>query len=455
VNAARPAIRPEAGHPPDPYALADILRLVTAYYVEQSEPGVPTERVSFGTSGRRVSSLSHSFNERHSLAITQAICLFRRMEEIDGPLSLGCDTRVLSRPACATALELVAANDVPATTAANEGYTPTPVISRAIVAWNRAGAGQRSDGFIITPSRTPPEDPGLKYNPPHGGPASTEGTRWIDGRENALLSGKCVVRVPYERALHASGTRRHDYVTGHITDLAAVLEMEAIRASGPQLAVDAQGGTGIDYWARIGERDGLHFTALDDAADHSFRFMRRDSDGKIRKIRMGPSSSYAMKGLIGLKDGYDLASAWDTDHDRHGFVTRSAGLMPPNHSLAVMADHLLAYRTEWKGDVAIARNVASSGIIDRVAAQETSPARDAGRLQRVRRWAERRHAWLRRGGKCQCDLPRAKRPGLDKGQGRHRRLPALRRDHGSSGKERGRPLCLADRRDRAVLLPTQ
>lgn len=361
-----PAVDPEAGRAPGPGELADIPRLLTAYYVERPDPAVPEERVSFGTSGHRGSPLNRTFNERHILAITQAICLFRRRKGIDGPLFLGIDTHALSRPAFASALEVLAANDVCVMIAENEGYTPTPVISRAIIAWNRRGGGGRADGIVITPSHNPPEDGGLKYNPPHGGPASTEVTRWIEDRANAILAGNGIKRTPYERALRSPATRRHDYVTRYIADLAAVLDLDAVRAAGLHLAVDALGGAGIGYWARISERYGLDLTVLDDTADPTFRFMRRDWDGRIR---MDPSSPYAMQGLVGLKGEYDLAFACDTDHDRHGIVTRGAGLMPPNQYLAVMADHLLTHRPEWKREAAIAKTVVSSGIIDRVAAR--------------------------------------------------------------------------------------
>lgn len=366
MSGASGAIHPEAGRPPDLHHLADIPRLLTAYYVEQPDPMLPGERVSFGTSGHRGSSLRRSFNERHILVITEAICRFRRKEAIDGPLFLGCDTHALSRPAFATTLEVLAANGVPVMIAEDEGYTPTPVISRAIIAWNRSGSRGRADGIVITPSHNPPEDGGFKYNPPHGGPAPTEVTRWIEQQANALLAESSLSRIPYKRALHVGSTRRYDYVGTYTADLAAVLDMEAIRSSGLHLAVDALGGAGLGYWGRIGERYGLDLTVLNDVADPSFRFMCRDWDGKIR---MDPSSPYAMHALVGLKDAYDLAFACDTDHDRHGIVAKTAGLMPPNHYLAVMADHLLTQRTNWPRDVAIGKTIVSSGIIDRVAAR--------------------------------------------------------------------------------------
>ncbi|MFC5069108.1 phosphoglucomutase (alpha-D-glucose-1,6-bisphosphate-dependent) [Flaviflagellibacter deserti] len=357
------SVNPNAGRLTDLRDLADIPSLVVAYYAERPDPGVVEQRVSFGTSGHRGSSLTRSFNERHILAVTQAICEYRKKEGIDGPLFIGLDTHALSRPAFVTALEVLAAHDVTVMVAANNDFTPTPVISRAILAYNRRRQSGLSDGIVITPSHNPPGDGGFKYNPPHGGPAGSAVTGWIEGRANELLGGAEIARVSYEQALRAPTTVQHDYVTAYVDDLASVIDLEAIRASGLHLAVDALGGAGIHYWHRIAERYGLDLTVLNDVYDPTFRFITRDWDGKIR---MDPSSPDAMRSLIGLKDDFDLAFACDTDHDRHGIVTKSAGLMQPNHYLAAAIDYLITHRPDWKPDIAIGKTVVSSSIIDRV-----------------------------------------------------------------------------------------
>ncbi len=360
------SVNPNAGRLTDLRDLADIPSLVVAYYSERPDPGIVEQRVSFGTSGHRGSSLTRSFNERHILAVTQAICEYRKKEGIDGPLFIGADTHALSRPAFVTALEVLAAHGVNVMVAANNDFTPTPVISRAILVYNRGRTSGLSDGIVITPSHNPPGDGGFKYNPPHGGPAGSAVTGWVEGRANELLGGGEIARVSYEKALRAPTTVQHDYITAYVDDLASVIDLEAIRASGLHLAVDALGGAGINYWHRIVERYGLDLTVLNDVYDPTFRFITRDWDGKIR---MDPSSPDAMRSLIGLKDDFDLAFACDTDHDRHGIVTKSAGLMQPNHYLAAAIDYLITHRPEWKPDIAIGKTVVSSSIIDRVVAR--------------------------------------------------------------------------------------
>jgi phosphoglucomutase len=358
-------ISSKAGLPADPACLVDIPRLITAYYEDGPDISVRTQRVTFGTSGHRGSSLAHSFNEAHILAITQAICQFRKDHKIDGPLFMGFDTHALSMPAFQTALEVLAAHDVHVMIAAGDEFTPTPTVSHAIVNYNRGRQSGRADGIVITPSHNPPEFGGFKYNPPHGGPAETTVTDWIEAKANEILSNTAnVKRMPYEQALGASTTERYDFLGTYIADLTNVIDMDAIRGSGLHLAMDALGGAGIHYWHRLAELYGLDLTILNADADPTFRFMTYDWDGKIR---MDPSSPYAMRGLVGLKDKYDLAFACDTDHDRHGIVTKSEGLMQPNHYLAVAADYLLSHRPEWKHDLGIGKTIVSSGIIDRVA----------------------------------------------------------------------------------------
>jgi phosphoglucomutase len=359
---------PDAGLPADPARLADIPRLITAYYEGQPDGAVRSQRVAFGTSGHRGSSLDHSFNDRHILAITQAICLFRKKRKIDGPLFMGFDTHALSQPAFATALEVLAAHGVHTMISAGDEYTPTPAVSSAIIGYNRGRKTGRADGIVITPSHNPPESGGFKYNPPHGGPAETEITKWIETKANEILSDPAEIkRLPYEQALCAATTERYDYLGAYVVGLANVIDMEALRASGLHLAVDALGGAGIHYWHRVAELYGLDLTVLNAVADPTFRFMHYDWDGKIR---MDPSSPDAMGGLIGLKNDYDLAFACDTDHDRHGIVTKGEGLMPPNHYLAVAADYLLSHRPAWKQDAGIGKTVVSSSIIDRVAKRQ-------------------------------------------------------------------------------------
>ena len=357
-----------AGKPADRSTLVDVSKLVAAYYSEVPDATVPAQRVAFGTSGHRGSSFDRSFNERHILAISQAICLYRREKQIEGPLFMGADTHALSMPALKSALEVLAANGVDTVLADDDEFTPTPVISHAILTHNRLRKGGLADGIVITPSHNPPRDGGFKYNPPHGGPAGTETTRWIEAKANefmeSALSG--VKRIPIEKALKASTTHRHDYRTAYISDLGQVLDMDAIKASKISLGVDPLGGAGVHYWPLIAERYGLNLTVVSDVVDPTFRFMTVDWDGKIR---MDPSSAYAMQRLIGLKDRFQIAFACDTDHDRHGIVTRSSGLLPPNHYLSAAIYYLFQHRPRWSPDAAVGKTLVSSQMIDRVAAR--------------------------------------------------------------------------------------
>lgn len=361
-------MHPLAGKPAPPSILVDVPRLVTAYYENRIDPSVPAHRVLFGTSGHRGSPFEHGFNEGHILAITQAICQYRRGKGIDGPLFLGADTHALSVPASASALEVLGANGVDVLISERDDYTPTPAVSHAILTYNRDRKTGLSDGIVVTPSHNPPDNGGFKYNPPNGGPADTDVTRWIESRANEILGtgSRDVKRMPFERALSSATTRRHDYRTAYVNDLGTVLDMEAVRSSGLRLGVDPLGGAGIHYWGAIAERYGLDLTVVNEVVDPTFRFMTVDWDGRIR---MDPSSPFAMQGLIGLKDRFDIAFACDTDHDRHGIVTRTGGLLPPNHSLSVMVFYLFQNRPAWSGRAAVGKTVVSSQMIDRVAAK--------------------------------------------------------------------------------------
>ena len=363
---------PLAGRPAEPGMLVDVPRLITAYYTEAPDPSVPEQRVAFGTSGHRGTAFNRSFNEGHILAITQAICLHRKRQGVDGPLYLGIDTHALAIPAYATALEVLAANGVEVMLAAGDEYTPTPVISHAILSYNRGRTTGLADGIVITPSHNPPRDGGFKYNPPNGGPAESAVTGWIEAKANELLESglREVKRIRFEKALRASTTHQHDYLTAYITDLANVLDMEAIRGAKITLGVDPLGGAGVHFWGPIAERYGLNLTVVSEAVDPTFRFMTVDWDGQIR---MDPSSAYAMQRLIGMKDRFDLSFACDTDHDRHGVVTRSAGLLPPNHYLAVAIFYLFQHRPKWRQEAAIGKTAVSSQMIDRVAAKLGRP----------------------------------------------------------------------------------
>jgi phosphoglucomutase len=355
-----------AGRPAEPSMLVDVDRLVRAYHERQPDPSDPAQQVSFGTSGHRGSAFDGSFNQAHIVAMTEAICRYRAGQGIDGPLFLGRDTHALSEPAFRTAVEVLAANQVEVMVDAAGGYTPTPAISHAILTWNRDRREHLADGIVVTPSHNPPEDGGFKYNPPNGGPADTDVTGWIQDRANQLLAEpERVRRVPYERASAAATVHRHDYVAAYVGDLAAVVDMETIRGAGLRLGVDPLGGASLGYWAAIGERYGLDLTVTNDQADPTFRFMSADWDGKLR---MDPSSGYAMAGLLGLRDRFDVAFANDADADRHGIVTRGAGLLNPNHYLATMVAYLFGGERDWPPDTGVGKTLVSSSMIDRVTA---------------------------------------------------------------------------------------
>ena len=361
-------ISPLAGKPATPGMLVDVPKLIAAYYSDAPDPAVPAQRVAFGTSGHRGTSLRMSFNENHILAITQALCLFRKQQGTNGPLFLGIDTHALSVPACASALEVLAANGVEVVIAEGDEFTPTPVISHAILSHNRGRASGLADGIVVTPSHNPPQDGGFKYNPPNGGPADTGVTSWIEAKANEFLEARLsgVKRIPHASALEAPTTHRRDYVGIFVADLGDVVDMEAIVASRLHLGVDPLGGAGVHYWDRIAERYGLDLEVVNETVDPTFRFMTVDWDGQIR---MDPSSPYAMRGLIGMKDRYDLSFACDTDHDRHGIVTRSTGLLPPNHYLSVAISYLFQNRPKWPAFASVGKTVVSSQMIDRVAAK--------------------------------------------------------------------------------------
>jgi phosphoglucomutase len=361
-------ISPCAGKPAEASMLVNVPRLITAYYSETPEPSVPAQRVAFGTSGHRGSAFEKAFNEWHILAISQAICLYREHKKIDGPLFLGMDTHALSVPAFASALEVLAANGVEVMIAQGDEYTPTPAISHAILTYNRGRNTGLADGIIITPSHNPPHDGGFKYNPPNGGPAESAITTWIETKANEFLENELMglKRIPFEKALRASTTHRHDYLNFYIADLANVIDMDAIRAAKIRMGVDPLGGAGIHYWEPIAERYGLNLTVVNKAVDPTFRFMTVDWDGQIR---MDPSSPYAMQSLIGLKDRFEIAFACDTDHDRHGIVTRSAGLLPPNHYLSAAIWYLFQHRPQWPKTAAVGKTLVSSQMIDRVTAK--------------------------------------------------------------------------------------
>lgn len=367
-HAATMQINPLAGKLPQPSMLVNVPWLVTAYYAERPDPAIREQRVSFGTSGHRGSAFKRSFNEAHILAIAQAICRYRRQQQINGPLFLGMDTHALSEPAFVSALEVLAANNVQVMIDRDRGYTPTPVIAHAILTHNRGRKTGLADGIVITPSHNPPEDGGIKYNPPHGGPADTNVTKWIEDQANELLAQNLngVTRIPYERALHASTTHRHDYVGSYVGDLEAVVEMARISETKLKIGVDPLGGSGVSYWQPIAERYKLDLTVVNESVDPTFRFMPLDWDGKIR---MDCSSPHAMAGLIALRERFDISFANDADNDRHGIVTRSAGLVNPNHYLAVAVSYLFSRRTGWRPDAAVGKTMVSSSMIDRVAAK--------------------------------------------------------------------------------------
>ena len=357
-----------AGKPADPSILVNVPKLVTAYYTLRPDASIPAQRVAFGTSGHRGSSFDTAFNEWHILAITQAICDYRKLQKIGGPLFLGMDTHALSEPAFASALEVLAANDIEVMISEGTPYTPTPAVSYAILRYNDRRKTGLADGIVITPSHNPPDDGGFKYDPPHGGPADEKVTSWIESRANEFLRTALVGvrRVLFEQGLRSSTTHRHNYLHTYIGDLESVIDLASIRNARISLGVDPLGGAGIDYWPVIAEKYGLNLTVVNKTVDPTFRFMTVDWDGKIR---MDPSSPYAMQRLIGLKDKFDIAFAADTDHDRHGIVTKGSGLLPPNHYLSVCIHYLFTNRDKWDKEVAVGKTVVSSSMIDRVSAR--------------------------------------------------------------------------------------
>ena len=354
-----------AGKPADPSILVNVPKLLTAYYELRPDPSDPRQRVVFGTSGHRGSAMDVAFNEWHILAITQAICDYRKVKNIDGPLFLGMDTHALSEPAFASALEVLAANNVEVMLSEGTPYTPTPAVSHAILLYNHARKTGLADGIVITPSHNPPDDGGFKYDPPQGGPADSSVTSSIESKANEFLRGALggVKRISFKKALHASTTHKHDFLKAYVGDLNSVVDMTAIRDAKITLGVDPLGGAGIDFWPRIAEQYGLDLTIVNKSVDPTFRFMTVDWDGKIR---MDPSSPYAMQRLIGLKDKFDIAFASDTDHDRHGIVTKGSGLLPPNHYLSACVHYLFSNRKTWREEVAVGKTVVSSSMIDRV-----------------------------------------------------------------------------------------
>ena len=361
-----------AGKPADPSILVNVPKLITDYYELRPDPSDPKQRVVFGTSGHRGSATDVAFNEWHILAITQAICDYRKLQNIDGPLFLGMDTHALSEPALASALEVLAANNVEVMLSEGTAYTPTPAVSHSILRYNRGRESGLADGIVITPSHNPPDDGGFKYDPPHGGPADSSVTSWIELKANEYLRWALegVKRLSFEKALQASTTHKHDFLSAYVEDLDSVVDMTAIRDAKIRIGVDPLGGAGIDYWPRIAEQYGLDLTVVNKSVDPTFRFMTVDWDGKIR---MDPSSPYVMQRLIGLKDKFDIAFASDTDHDRHGVVTKGSGLLPPNHYLSACVHYLFSDRKNWRENVVVGKTVVSSSMIDRVSARLQRP----------------------------------------------------------------------------------
>ncbi|MEU1306382.1 phosphoglucomutase (alpha-D-glucose-1,6-bisphosphate-dependent) [Streptomyces shenzhenensis] len=356
-----------AGTPARPEDLVDVARLVTAYYALHPDPAEPAQRVAFGTSGHRGSSLASAFNEDHIAATSQAICEYRAGQGVSGPLFLGADTHALSEPARVTALEVFAANGVTVLIDSADGYTPTPAVSHAILAHNRGRGSGLGDGVVVTPSHNPPADGGFKYNPPSGGPAASDATSWIQDRANEIITGglKDVRRIPYARALAAATTGRYDFLGRYVADLPSVLDLDAIRAAGVRIGADPLGGASVAYWGRIAEEHGLDLTVVNPHTDPTWRFMTLDWDGRIR---MDCSSPYAMASLIEQRDRFAIATGNDADADRHGIVTPDAGLMNPNHYLAVAISYLYGHRAQWPADTGIGKTLVSSSMIDRVAA---------------------------------------------------------------------------------------
>jgi phosphoglucomutase len=361
-------ISPLAGRSAPRELLVNIPKLITAYFSDRPDAKIAEQKVAFGTSGHRGTSFNGSFNEWHVLAITQAICEYRKQQGIDGPLFMGADTHALSEPALASALEVLAANGADVMLSTKDEYTPTPAVSHAILTYNRGRESKLADGIVITPSHNPPDAGGFKYNPTNGGPADTSVTRWIETRANELLLAglQGVKRMTVSQALHAATTHRYDYLRAYVSDLSNIVDLHSIAGAKVRMAVDPLGGAGVHYWAAIAETYGVDLTVVSDVVDPTFSFMTVDWDGKIR---MDPSSTYAMQRLIGLKDRYDIAFGCDTDHDRHGIVTHSSGLMPSNHYLAAAIYYLFGHRPQWRPDAAVGKTVVSSQMIDRVAAK--------------------------------------------------------------------------------------
>ncbi|MDM0104940.1 phosphoglucomutase (alpha-D-glucose-1,6-bisphosphate-dependent) [Variovorax sp. J22R24] len=361
-------ISPLAGKPAPPESLIDVDALVAAYHADVPDPGIPAQRVAFGTSGHRGSAFDRSFNEWHVLAVTQAICDYRKAKGIDGPLFLGIDTHALSQPACDSALEVLAANGVDVMLATNDEYTPTPALSHAILTYNRGRQGGLADGVVITPSHNPPRDGGFKYNPPNGGPAGQDITGGVEAAANRYLEQRLdgIKRMPHATALKAATTHRHDFLDAYVGDLGQVIDMDAIREAKVRMGVDPLGGAGVHYWSAIADRYQLDLTVVSDTVDPRFGFMTLDWDGQIR---MDPSSGYAMQRLLEIKDRFDVGCACDTDHDRHGIVTGGAGLLAPNHYLSVVVDYLFQHRPQWGPQVAVGKTVVSTQLIDRLAAR--------------------------------------------------------------------------------------
>ena len=361
-------ISPLAGKPAPPESLIDVSALVAAYYADAPDPGVATQRVAFGTSGHRGSAFERSFNEWHVLAVTQAICDYRKAKGIDGPLFLGIDTHALSQPACASALEVLAANGVDVMLATNDEFTPTPALSHAILTYNRRRSSGLADGIVVTPSHNPPRDGGFKYNPPNGGPAGQDITGGVEAAANRYLEQRLdgVKRIPHASALKAATTHRHDFLDAYVGELDRVIDMEAIRDAKVRMGVDPLGGAGVHYWSAIADRYKLDLTVVSETVDPRFGFMTLDWDGQIR---MDPSSAYAMQRLLDIKDRFDVGFACDTDHDRHGIVTGGAGLLAPNHYLCVVVDYLFQHRPQWGPQVAVGKTVVSTQLIDRLTAR--------------------------------------------------------------------------------------
>ena len=422
------APNPAAGKPVDPASLVNVPQLVTAYFASKPDPSDPTQRVAFGTSGHRGTSLKNSFNENHILATTQAICDHRRETGLTGPLFVGIDTHALAEPALASAVEVFAANGVDIMIDERSGYTPTPVISHAILSYNKGRTSGLADGVVISPSHNPPEDGGYKYNPPHGGPADTDVTAKVEKAANAYMEAdmKGVARMPYERARKASSTHLHDYIRPYVADLGNAVDMALIKSSGVKIGIDPLGGAAVHYWQPLIEHYGINATVVNTAVDPTFRFMTADWDGKIR---MDCSSPFAMASLIAMRDRFDVAFANDTDADRHGIVTRTGGLMNPNHFLAAAIAYLFEHRPQWSSEAAIGKTIVSSSIIDRVAAKLNRKLVETpvGFKWFVEGLGSGAFGFRRR-GKRRRIVPQARRLGLDDRQGRHGDGAARRRN---------------------------